>query len=98
MRYIIQSTITKISSTKSVEIKGCEGFSFKKEGKDMNLLLECDDNKCVKEDGNFCLRKQCDDYSFKNELVDFLRDAACNNKKVELEIEDDIINSVSILA
>lgn len=100
MGYIIQATITKISSDDFVEIKGCEGYALKKDGKDINLLLECEDNKSVKNDGRFCLREQCEKYEFDAKLVVIFRDAACNNKKVELVILDDYktIESVTILA
>ena len=64
----------------------------------MNLLLEWDGNKSAKSDGRFCLREQYENYKLDGKLVDFLRDAACNNKKVELEIENDTVKLAKILA
>ena len=94
-KYTIQCTISKLSSNGSVVVKGCDGYRKKVGEKDYNVLVE---GTCEKfQDCSTQLKKGGNWGEWEFAL---LRDAACNNKKVELVILDDYktIESVTILA
>ena len=84
MSYTIQCTITKLSSDGSVMVKGCEGYCFKKNGIEKNLLLEFDENAAKEETGQFCLKPQDESYKSDEKMLNILSGAVSNNKRVEL--------------
>jgi hypothetical protein len=99
-RYMIQCTIKKLKSNGSVVIKGCDGFAVKSDGKEYNLFMDTDTSSDDKTSIGSVLRDADIEFRLKDGLHEWefllLRDAVCNNKKVELEISDNVVQSVVI--
>lgn len=95
MSYTIQCTITKLSSDGSVMVKGCEGYRSKIGDKEYNVLINGTESKLCELSSKFEKGSQWGEWEFA-----LLRDAVCNNKRVELIVADDLksIEFVSIIA
>jgi hypothetical protein len=99
-KHMIQCTIKKLRSNGSVVIKGCDGFAVKSDGKEYNLFMDTDSSSDDKASIGSVLRDADIEFRLKDGLHEWefllLRDAVCNNKKVELEISDNVVQSVVI--
>ena len=89
MSYKIQCTIKKLSSDGSVMIKGCDGYTNKIGDKEYNLFVEGTDIKAIETSTELKKGTNWGELEFA-----LLRDAVCNNKKVELEMEDNNLEQI----